>query len=114
MELLLDEKRMGHLLRAQREKLAAGESVELPGAFVLASDPEKKYPCRLTKVASRATTDSEKGAVFELTAVADEGQELPPLRIGTEVTVRIYCGKTSLAYWCFGDVVEFLQRYLWL
>jgi hypothetical protein len=114
MELLLDEKRMGHLLRAQRARLDAGESVELPGSFVLASDPEKKYPCRLTKVASRSTTDSEKGAVFELTAVAEDGQELPPLRIGTEVTVRIYCGKTSLAFWCFGDVVEFLQRYLWL
>ena len=114
MELLVEEKRMGHLLRAQRERLAAGESIELPGSFILASNPEARFECRLTKISSRSTTDSEMGTAFELTAVADEQQQLPPLRIGTEVTVKVYCGKTSLAYWCFGDVVEFLQKYLWL
>lgn len=114
MELLVEEKRMGHLLRAQRERIAKNESAELSGSFILASNPETKYECRLTKIASRSTTDSEMGTAFELTAVANEDQKLPPLRIGTEVTVKIYCGKTSLAYWCFGDVVEFLQKYVWL
>ena len=105
---------MGHLLRAQRERIANKESAELNGSFILASNPETKYECHLTKIASRSTTDSEKGTAFELTVVANEDQKLPPLRIGTEVTVKIYCGKTSLAYWCFGDVVEFLQKYVWL
>ena len=113
MELLVEEKRMGYLLRAQRSRADAGETIELPGNFVLASNPEQKYECRLTYIASRSTTDQEVGTAFELTAGAEDGQELPPFRIGTEVTVRFYCGKTSLAWWCFGDVVEFLQRYLW-
>lgn len=114
MELLVEEKRMGHLLRALRERQAAGESTELPGSFVITSSAEEKYTCRLTRVATRSTTDSEMGTVFELIAVADDGQTLPPFSIGTEVSVKIYCGKTTLAYWCFGDIVEFLQKYLWL
>ncbi|MGV2338665.1 MAG UNVERIFIED_CONTAM: hypothetical protein LVR18_33160 [Planctomycetaceae bacterium] len=114
MELLVEEKRMGHLLRALREREAAGESTELPGNFVITSSAEEKYTCRLTRIATRSTTDSEKGTVFELIAVADDGQTLPPFSIGTEVSVKVYCGKTTLAYWCFGDVVEFLQKYLWL
>lgn len=113
MELLVEEKRMGYLLRAQRQRSDNGESMELSGNFVLASNPEEKYQCHLTSISSRSTTDQEVGTAFELTAVAEAGQQLPPFRIGTEVTVRFYCGETSLAWWCFGDVVEFLQRYLW-
>ena len=114
MELLVEEKRMGHILRAQRDRVAEGKSAELEGEFKLASQPEKEFKCHLTKVATRSTTDTEMGTAFELTAEADPGQELPPQRIGVEVTVHLYCGKTSLAYWCFGDVVEFVQKYVWL
>lgn len=114
MELLVAEKRMGHILRAQRERREKGESPELPSQFSLATQPESKFDCRLTTVATRSTTDQEIGTAFELFAVADENAELPERRIGADVTVRIYCGKTTLAYRCFGDVVEFVQKYLWL
>ncbi len=114
MELLVEEKRMGHLLRAQRDLSAEGKSPDLAGEFKLASQPEKEFTCHLTKVATRSTTDTELGTVFELTAEANADQDLPPQRIGVEVTVHLYCGKTSLAYWCFGDVVEFVQKYIWL
>ena len=114
MELLVEEKRMGHLLMAQRDRVVNGQSPELEGEFKLASQPEKEFTCHLTKVATRSTTDTELGTVFELTAEANAGQDLPPQRIGVEVTVHLYCGKTSLAYWCFGDVVEFVQKYVWL
>ncbi len=114
MELLVEEKRMGHILRAQREAVARNESVDLPGTFILATQPDSKFECHLTEVATRSTTDSEMGTAFELKAVANDGQQLPEKRIGAEVTVKIYCGKSTLAYWCFGDLVEFVQKYLWL
>ncbi len=115
MELLVEEKRMGHILRAQQEMKKSGESDTLTGNFYLATQPDNDdLTCRLTEVSTRSTTDPEMGTAFELVAVADEGQQLPESRIGAEVTVRIYCGKCSLAYWLFGDVVEFLQRYFWL
>ncbi len=115
MELLVAEKRMGHILRAQREQVERGETPELPARFYLATQPDKEaLDCRLTKIATRSTTDAEIGTAFELVAVANEGQTLPEKRIGAEVTVRIYCGKSTLAFRLFGDVVEFVQRYLWL
>jgi hypothetical protein len=114
MEILLQEKRMGHILRAQREALAKNESVELPGRFTMATQPDAKFECRLTKVATRSTTDTELGTVFELNAVANQGQTLPEKRIGAEVTVKIYCGQSTLFYWCFGDVVDTAQKWLWL
>lgn len=114
MELLLQEKRMGHVLRAQREAAANNQSIELPGRFTMATQPDAKFECHLTKVATRSTTDTELGTVFELTAVANEGQTLPEKRIGAEVTVKIYCGQSTLFYWCFGDVVDTAQKWLWL
>lgn len=114
MELLVQEKRMGHILRAQREALTSQKSTELPGRFTLATQPDSKFECRLTKVATRSTTDTELGTVFELNAVADDGQTLPEKRIGAEVTVKLYCGRSTLFYWCFGDVIETLQKWLWL
>jgi hypothetical protein len=114
MELLLQEKRMGHILRAQREATAKNKSIELPGRFTMATQPDAKFECHLTKVATRSTTDTELGTVFELNAVANEGQTLPEKRIGAEVTVKIYCGQSTLFYWCFGDVVDTAQKWLWL
>ena len=114
MELLLQEKRMGHVLRAQREAAAKNEAIELPGRFTMATQPDAKFECHLTKVATRSTTDTELGTVFELNAVANEGQTLPEKRIGAEVTVKIYCGQSTLFYWCFGDVVDTAQKWLWL
>lgn len=114
MELLLQEKRMGHILRAQRKAAATNESIELPGRFTMATQPDAKFECHLTKVATRSTTDTDLGTVFELNAVANEGQTLPEKRIGAEVTVKIYCGQSTLFYWCFGDVVDTAQKWLWL
>ena len=114
MELLVEEKRMGHILRARRERLENKESEQLEGRFILATQPADRFDCHLTKVATRSTTDAELGTVFELTAVADQDQPLPEKRIGTEVTVKLYCGKSTFAYWLFGDVVEFVQKYVWL
>ncbi len=114
MELLLQEKRMGHILRAQREATATNKSTELPGRFTMATQPDAKFECHLTKVATRSTTDTELGTVFEMNAVANEGQTLPEKRIGAEVTVKIYCGQSTLFYWCFGDVVDTAQKWLWL
>ena len=114
MELLLQEKRMGHILRAQRKAAATNESIELPGRFTMATQPDAKFECHLTKVATRSTTDTDLGTVFELNAVANGGQTLPEKRIGAEVTVKIYCGQSTLFYWCFGDVVDTAQKWLWL
>jgi hypothetical protein len=113
LEVTLPESKMGHILRAQRERVAKGESPELPGEFTLASFPEFQFPCRLTRVATRSTTDTEAGTVFELVAIPEDVEKLPEKRIGLEVDVRITTVKVSLFYWCFGDAVDEFRKYFW-
>ena len=112
MELLVSEKRMGHINDAIQTQSPSGEP-NLKGQFTLRSEVESKFDCVLQKVATRSTTDPEEGTVLELIAVAVEGTELPRQQIGTEVTARFECNDCTLAFWCFGDVVEFVQRNLW-
>lgn len=113
MELLVEEKRMGHITRAIQERVQSGSEPQLEGDFTMVSLPESKFDCRLTTIATRSTTDPELGTAFELIAKSTDGQEIPIKRIGTEVTVRLYCGECTLAFYMFGDVVEFIQRQFW-
>ena len=113
MELLVEEKRMGHINRARSEQLAAGKDGQLEGEFTVVSLPESKFKCRLTTIATRSTIDPELGTAFELVGEAAKESQIPVQQIGTEVTARIYCGESSLAFRLFGDVVEFVQRNMW-
>lgn len=116
MELLVEEKRMGHINRAREEMLKSSDTDQLNGSFTIVSQPQSKFDCRLTAIASRSTIDQELGTAYELIAEAGKSGEevpLPTQQIGTEVTVRFDCGKCTAAFYCFGDVVEFVQRKLW-
>ena len=113
MELLVEEKRMGHLNRAREAKIKADGNGQLEGEFTVVSLPESKFKCRLTTMATRSTIDPELGTAFELVGVAEENEAIPVQQIGTEVSTRIYCGECTLAYRLFGDVVEFVQRNMW-
>ena len=113
MELLVEEKRMGHLNRARQTLIDENKGGQLEGDFAVVSLPQSRFKCKLTTLATRSTIDPELGTAFELIAVADEGEQIPTQQIGTEVTTRIYCGECSLAFRLFGDVVEFVQRNVW-
>ena len=113
MELLVEEKRMGHVNKARVDMLGSSSTDELNGSFTIVSLPQSNFDCKLTAIASRSTIDQELGTAYELIAVAKEGVALPTQQIGSEVTARFECGKVSLAFYCFGDVVEFIQRQFW-
>jgi hypothetical protein len=114
LELLVEEKRMGHITRALKTQNAGSADPNNPtlqGDFTMVSLPQSKFKCHLTTIATRSTTDPELGTAFEMLAVADE--DIPVRRIGLEVTVRLQCNECTLAYYMFGDVVEFFQREFW-
>lgn len=113
MELLVEEKRMGHINKARVDMMESSSTDQLQGQFTVVSLPQSKFDCNLTAIASRSTLDQELGTAYELIAVGKEGVELPTQQIGSEVTARFECGKVTLAFYCFGDVVEFLQRNMW-
>ncbi|MSR59838.1 MAG: HlyD family efflux transporter periplasmic adaptor subunit [Planctomycetaceae bacterium] len=109
LELEVPEQRLGHILIGQ-EQLA---TPNLPVEFVLATATESTFPARLETSATRSVTSEQGGTVVEVFASLDEGL-LPHRRIGAEVTAKINCGKRSLGYVLFGDVIEFLRKRLWI
>ena len=114
MELQVEEKRMGHLLRAVKrdedDGTAEGRDVE----FVMATATTEHFYGQLTRIATRAQTDPELGSVVEVFAAPNDLTSLPIRTIGAEVRAKISCGERSLGYVLFGDVVEFVQKYFWL
>jgi hypothetical protein len=78
-----------------------------------ATSSESTYSGEVQEVATRAATSAESGAVFEIFATTDRSQ-LPVVRVGAEVRAKIHCGRRSLGYVLFGDVIEFVRQRLWL
>ena len=107
LELEVEEHRMGHVLRAQKDR---GE--HLPVEFILATAPEKTFKGTLDAMATRSNTSAERGSIVQV-YVATDAEKLPK-RIGADVEAKINCGERALGYVLFGDVVEFVQRYFWL
>ncbi|MCA9117014.1 MAG: HlyD family efflux transporter periplasmic adaptor subunit [Planctomycetaceae bacterium] len=110
LELELEERRLGHVLRGQ----AASETRELPVEFLLATAPEQTFTGQLQTIATRAAPSDEGQNTVELFAALDPDHRPPHPRIGAEVRTRISCGQRNLGYVLFGDVVEFVQKYFWL
>jgi multidrug efflux pump subunit AcrA (membrane-fusion protein) len=110
LEVDVEDRRMGHILRAVRRE----EKVGLPVEFVLATDPETRYDGTLKKIESRAETDSELGNIVRCEISIDRPEELPTRRIGAEVRAKINTGDRALGYVLFGDVIDFVRKHLWL
>ena len=111
LELDVEEKRMGHVLKATDKKGDIG----LPVEFILATSNEVTYAGEVTNISTRANSSEESGSIVETYATFDK-TKLPQdsLRIGAEVSAKIDCGERSLFYVLFGDVVETCRRFFWL
>lgn len=110
LEMEVEEHRMGHLLRAQKQ-----QNEHLLVEFILATKTEATYNGKLQLVGTRSEKSDELGSVVEVHADID-ANSLPKQnrRIGAEVRAKISCGQRSLGYVLFGDVVEFVRQRLWL
>ncbi|QDU10654.1 HlyD family efflux transporter periplasmic adaptor subunit [Gimesia aquarii] len=109
LELDVEEKRMGHILKAMDRK----GDIDLPVEFILATSNELSYEGEVTEISTRANQSEETGSIVE-TYATFEKEKLPSLRIGAEVSAKIDCGQRSLFYVLFGDVVETCRRFFWL
>ncbi|HUG93612.1 MAG TPA: HlyD family efflux transporter periplasmic adaptor subunit [Planctomycetaceae bacterium] len=110
LELEVPEDRLGHMARAQE---ALGRD-DLRIEYVLATSAESTYECRLSEIATRPASSAENTSIVEVFAAIDRDQRPPHPRIGSDVRAKIHCGKKSLGYVLFGDVIEFFQRHFWL
>lgn len=111
LELDVEDFRMGHVNRAISRQ---DGDVGLPVEFVLALAPEERFRGRLKKLESRAEAKAEVGTVVPVEVGIEDVDQLPTRRIGAEVRAKIETGDRALGYVLFGDVVDFVYKYLWL
>lgn len=109
LELDVPEYRMGHVLSA-----VAGADLSAPLAvdYVAATAVSRGRVGQLGEIGSRSNESQEEGTVVEAFVDIDPN-DLPGRRIGADVTAKIHCGRKSLGYVLFGDVLEFIQRKVW-
>lgn len=110
LELEVPEDRLGHIMQAQQKLGREDLRVE----YVLATSATEGYECRLSEIATRPASSAENTSIVEVYAAIDREALPPNRRIGSDVRAKIHCGKKSLGYVLFGDVIEFFQKQFWL
>ena len=122
---LLEIHRKGGALTTEEDELRLEKlfkDAKLDVEFQLATNVEDRFTGTLSKAnietRSNASTEKDKAIVNVRVDIdkdeLEKNQDNTRLRIGAEVRAKINCGKRSLGYVLFGDVVEFIQKYLWL
>ena len=109
LELEVEGSRMGHVLRAFNNS----PDHKLHVDFIPATAAESTFSGELEEIASRSAVSSDQSNIFECLVTMD-GSQIQDKRIGAEVRAKISCGKRSLGYVLFGDVIEFIRQRLWL
>jgi multidrug efflux pump subunit AcrA (membrane-fusion protein) len=120
LELYMPERRLKHLMDAQKNWAQAGAKPRSAGGvdgsgrppldvvFTLASHPGAEFRGQVVEIEQTAEVRGEEGNTV-LVRVAIDAQKLPPLHDQTSVTARLYCGRRSLGYVWFCDLIETVQ-----
>ena len=104
LELYLPERRLMHV-----QKVAGDGTRSVPTTldvtFALSSHPGQTFHGRVVEIEQVAEVREGEGNTV-LVRVAVEKQELPPLHDQTTVTAKLHCGRTSIGYAWFCDLIE--------
>jgi multidrug efflux pump subunit AcrA (membrane-fusion protein) len=106
LEIQMPEKRMGHVARAYAASQKAGEKLKV--TFMLATHPGREFTGHVTQIHALADIQPEQGSCVLIRAALDEA-ELPDLRPGATVTAKVHCGRRSIGYVLFHDVIAFVE-----
>jgi hypothetical protein len=104
----MPDDRLGHVNRAAREAKAAGRDLVVD--YILATDPGTRHRGTVREIHEQAEVRGEDGnTVLVRVTIDHEKHEKEELGAGASVTARIACGKRSLGYVWFHDVLSFIQ-----
>ncbi len=117
VEVLMPEKRMRYLDYAFEHESKRDENNEpyLDVEIILMTAPEDKHMGKLYApgVGQRAELDAEDGAVVRLRCVPNDDALLKiSRRQGARVMADVKCGKRSVAFVCFYEVIEWIRANL--
>jgi hypothetical protein len=138
LEIKMPESTMGHVLKAESDRLARGDAEQLRGSFILSSHPQKKFTAHVERIASTAEFDEDlKEHIVMVRMVPDDvvgfHAEVVPadggkarriakiemkMKDGTtlklspdaEVQAKIDCGRCKLGYWALGELIEWFYE----
>lgn len=122
LEILMPDADMGHVMteynRVQRgvaDKTIEKDSAEAEVAvtYILATDPSKSYVGTVDEIQSSAEVHGESGNSVLIRVKMDPRSEMQPAakerRPGATVTAKVYCGRSSLGYVWFHDLIDFVR-----
>jgi Biotin-lipoyl like/HlyD family secretion protein/GAF domain len=104
LEIQMPENRMGFINDAQ-----ANLGEKLPVEYITATNPGGKHNGTVKEIHRSAEVRGEAGNTV-LIEVAIDKNDVPDRRPGAGVTAKVYCGRTSIGYAWFHDLVSFAQR----
>ena len=105
LELKLPEDRMGHILRAMQEQGTDALDVE----YIAATDPGVTRWGKIKSIHNIAEVHGEEGNIVLVRVKIDKSDLLTEPRRGATVTAKIHCGRTSLGYSLFHDLISWFQ-----
>lgn len=117
LEILMPDADMGHVLRERderRQQVEAGELDEedrdVPVTYILATDPGTSFTGRIIEIQSSAEVHNESGnTVLIRVEMEDPQPDERQLRPGATVTAKVYCGRSSIGYVWFHDLIDFVR-----
>jgi len=117
LEILMPDADMGHVLRERderRQQVEAGELDEedrdVPVTYILATDPGTSFTGRIIEIQSSAEVHNESGnTVLIRVKMEDPQPDERQLRPGATVTAKVYCGRSSIGYVWFHDLIDFVR-----
>ena len=108
LELHVPERRLKHIDAARRMRPRSGERPPLEVSFMLSSHPGAEFRGRVIEIERTAEVRGDDGNTV-LVRVAVNKDELPQLHDQTTVTAKLHCGRTSVGYAWFSDLIETVQ-----
>ncbi|REK23506.1 MAG: efflux RND transporter periplasmic adaptor subunit [Planctomycetota bacterium] len=118
LEVLMPDGDMGHVVDQLEEQRADGKEAVLDVGYVLATDPSRTYDgyLALADIQQSAEVHNEQGNSVQLrVAMHKDPDEQPPVqyrRPGATVKAKVYCGRASLAYCWFHDLIDAFRTYI--
>jgi hypothetical protein len=108
LELRVPERRLKHVIQVREQPPRPGERQPLDVIFALASHPGSEFHGEVVEIEQTAEVRGEEGNTV-LVRVAVNKEELPHLHDQTTVTARLYCGRRSIGFVWFCDLIETVQ-----
>jgi multidrug efflux pump subunit AcrA (membrane-fusion protein) len=110
LELLMPEKRMGHVRRKRAAIKAQDPSDDLKVEFVLATDPNTTFEGKVSEIHYQAEVRGDEGNTVMI-KVAINREELPPaIRPGAGVSGKVVCDKMPVGYVFLCDAIAYFQK----